>query len=103
MTPESVEVCSLDVGPLIDLSAGTLGITDFGGVFSSAFGYVIIRAQVEGVWGHNKDQVALVVPDSTAFGSWVPVTQGIPGINQIINVFRESEIDELLVFWMDQV
>ena len=98
VTPEFVDVCSLDVGPLSDLSDGTLGINGFSGrVFSWPLGYIIIRVQVEGVWGYNKDQVALVIPDSTGFGSQVPVTLGTPTINQIINVIKESEINELLV------
>ena len=46
---------------------------------------------------YNEDEVALVVPDSHHFGSWVPVTLGIPTINQIISVIKESEIDEMLV------
>ena len=58
-------------------------------------GYVIIRVQVEEVRGYKEDQVALVIPDSTAFGSQVPVTLGTPTINQIINVIKESETDEL--------
>ena len=69
MTPEFVDVCSLDVGPLSNLSDGTLGINGFRGVFSWPLGYIIIRVQVEGVWGYNEDQVALVVSDSTVFGS----------------------------------
>ena len=28
-----------------------------------ALGYVIIRVQVEGLWGYGEDQVALVIPD----------------------------------------
>ena len=44
----------------------------------------------------HKDQVALVVPDSTIFGSWVPVTLDTSTINWIINVIKESEINELL-------
>ena len=82
---------------LSDLSDGTLGINDFRGVFSWPLGYVIIRVQVEGVWGYEEDQVALVVPDSTGFGYWVPVTLGMPNINQIISVIKESETDELSV------
>ena len=46
--------------------------------------------------GYNEDQVALVVPDSTAFGSQVLGTLGMPIINQIINMIKESEINELL-------
>ena len=71
-----------------DLSDGTLGINGFGGVFSWPFGYVIISIQVEGIWGYNEDQVALVIPDSTGFGSQVPVTLGTPTINQTINVIK---------------
>ena len=51
--------------------------------------------QVEGVWGYDEDQVPLVRPDSTGFGSWVLVTLGTPTINHIINVIKESEINEL--------
>ena len=84
MTPEFIEVHSLEVGSLGDLSDSTLD-------------NIIIRVQVEGVWGYDKDQVALVIPDSTGFGSWVLVTLGTPTINQIINVIKECEIDELSV------
>ena len=68
----------------------------FGRLFSLPLGYVILRVQGEGVWGYNKDQVALVISDSTAFGFQVPVTLGTPTINQFINMIKESEIDELL-------
>ena len=66
LTPEFVDVRSLDVGPLSNLSNG---INGFRGVFSWPLGYIIIRVQVEGVWGYNEDQVTLVIPDSTGFGS----------------------------------
>ena len=99
VTLQLAEAHSLDVGPLSDLSDGTLGINGFGGVFSWPLGYVIIRVQVEGVKGYNKDQVALVVPDSTGFGSWVLVTLGTPTINWIINMIKESEINEVSVSW----
>ena len=48
-----------------------------------------------GVRGYDKDQVALVKPDSTTYGSRVPVILGAPTINRIINVIKESKIDEL--------
>ena len=47
--------------------------------------------------GLNEDQVALVVPDPTEFSSQVQVILGTSTINQIINVIKESEIDELSV------
>ena len=52
-----------------DMVSGTMGITGFGGLFSELLGYIIIRVQVEGMSSYNEDQVALVIPDSTAFGS----------------------------------
>ena len=97
MTPEFVEVHSLDIGPLSNLSDSILGINGLGGGFSWPLAYIIIRAQVERIWGYNEDQVALVILDYTGFGSQVPVTLGTPTINWIINVIKESEINELLV------
>ena len=54
VTPEFVEACSLDIGPLSDLAHGTLGINGFGGVFSWPLGYIIIRVQVEGFGAMTK-------------------------------------------------
>ena len=69
------------MGPLSDLVDGTLKINEFGGLFSQPLVYVIIRVQVEGVRGYDKDQVALVIPDSTAFGLRVLVPLVTPTIN----------------------
>ena len=44
--------------PLLDdLMDGTQGINGFWGVFSQPLGYIIVRLQMEGVWGYNEDQV----------------------------------------------
>ena len=94
---EFVKAHSLDVGPLSDLVDDILKINGFGGLFSQPLGYLIIMVQVEGVKGYNEDQVALVIPDSMAFGSRVPATQGTATINKIVNIIKESEIDELSV------
>ena len=98
VTQEFVEAHSLDMGPLSDLANGTLGINGFRGVFSQPFGYVMIRAQAEGVWGYDEDHIALDLPDSTGFQSWVPVILGTTTINQIIDIIKESEINELSAF-----
>ena len=47
--------------------------------------------------GYNEDQVVLVIPDPTDFGSQMTVHLGTLTINQIINVIKESEMDELSV------
>ena len=49
VTPEFVKALSLDIGPLSHLVEGRMGINGFGGVFSQPWGYIIVRAQVEGV------------------------------------------------------
>ena len=69
VTQEYIKACSLDIHPCSGLGNGTLDIKSLGGVFSQSFGYGIIRVQVEGVQGYNKEQVALVIPNSTVFGS----------------------------------
>ena len=97
VTPEFVEAHSLDIGLLSNLVNGTVRANSFGGLFSWPLGYVVIRVQVERVQGYNEDQVALVIPDPTYFGSQLPVTLGILTINWIINVIEESETDELSV------
>ena len=96
VTPGFVQAHSLDIDPLSDLADGTLSSNGFREVFSWPLGYIIIRVQEEGVQGYNEDQVALVVPDSTIFGSQVSFTLGTPTINWIINMIKESEINELL-------
>ena len=60
---------------------------------------------MEGIWGYDKDQVALVIPDPTNFGSQMLVILGTLTINQIINVIKESEIDELSIFteWVKNI
>ena len=61
VTPEFIEAHSLDVSLLSNLVDSTMGIYGFGGLFSQPLGYIIIRIQVERVWGYDEDQVALVV------------------------------------------
>ena len=69
VTPEFVEARSLDVSLLSNLVDGTMGRNGFGGLFSQPLYYVVIRVQVEEMRGSEEDQVTLVIPDSTAFGS----------------------------------
>ena len=89
VTPEFVEACSLDIGPLSNLVDGRMGINGFGGLFSQPWGYLIKRVQVEGLWGHEKDQVALFIPDSTIIGSQGAVySRHMLTINWIINMIK---------------
>ena len=47
-----------------------------------------MKVHVEGVKGYNEDQVALVIPDLTAFGMRIPVTLGTPTIYGIVNIIK---------------
>ena len=102
VTPEFVGAHSLYVFPLNDLMDDSLGINGFGGVFSWSLGYGIVRVQLEGVQGYDEDQAALVVLDSTVFGSQVPVTLGTPTINWIINMIKKAKSMNCQSLWMDQ-
>ena len=97
VTPEFVEAHTLDISPLSNLVNGTMSVNGFGGLFSWPLDYVIMRVQVEEVWDYKEDQMALVIPDTSEFGSRVSVTLGTQTINQIINVINESEMDKLSV------
>ena len=68
VTPELVKAPSLDMGSLSDLVDSILKINGFGGLFSQLLGYVILRVRAEGMKGYDEDQVALVIPDLSAFG-----------------------------------
>ena len=35
--------------------------------YTKPLGYMIIRVQVDGVWGYDEDQIALIIPDFSNF------------------------------------
>ena len=51
-----------------------------GNVYTRPLGYIMIRVQVDGVWGYDKDQIALVIPDFSNFVAQIPVILGTPTI-----------------------
>ena len=60
---------------------------------------MVIQVQVDGVWGYNEDQIALVIPDFSNFATRVPVILGTPTIGQVVYVMREAEMDALAMPW----
>ena len=80
VTPKFVEAHTLKVGPMSILVEGRVNMVGLGGMCTCPFGYIIIRVQVDGVGGYDKDQIALVVPDSSKFASRVPVTLCTPNL-----------------------
>ena len=57
--PKYVSDHSLQVGPITNHMDST--------VTCMGLGYVVIRVQVHRVWGYDKDQIALVIPDFSNF------------------------------------
>ena len=51
-----------------------------GNAYTRLLGYVIIRVQVDGVWGYDEDQIALIIPDFSRFVVRVPIILGMPTI-----------------------
>ena len=70
-----------------------------GNTYTRPLGYVVIRVQVDGVWGYDEDQIALVIPDFSNFTTRVPIILGTPTIGRVINVMREAEMDALAMPW----
>ena len=60
---------------------------------------MVILVQVDGVWGYDEDQIALVIPDFSNFAARVPVILGTPTIGRVVNVMREAEMDALATPW----
>ena len=58
-----------------------------------------MRLQVKEVAGYNEDVVFLVVPDGSAFHKRVPLIIGTCTLAQLINVIKESELDQISTHW----
>ena len=56
---------------------------------------MVIWVQVDGVWGYDEDQIALVIQDFSDFATRVPIILGTPTIGRVVNMMREAEMDAL--------
>ena len=86
---------SLQVGPITDLMGSKVACMGLGNAYTRPLGYIVIWVQVDGVWGYDEDQIALVIPDLSNFATRVPIILGMPTICQVVNVMREVEMDAL--------
>ena len=91
---------SLQVGPITNLMGSKVTCIGLGNAYTRPLGYIIIWVQVDGVWGHDEDQIALVIPDFSYFATRVPIILGTPTIDQVINMMREAEMDTLAMLWV---
>ena len=92
--PRYVNEHPLQVGPITDLMGSKVTC-----VVTRPLGCVVIWVQVDGVWGYNEDQMALVILDFSNFATRVPVILGTPTIGQVVNVMREVEMHALAMPW----
>ena len=99
ITPMYVNEHSLQVGPITDLMGSKVACVGLGSAYTRQLGYVVTWVQVEGVWGYDEDQIALVIPDFSNFATRVPIILGMPIIGHVVNVMREAEMDALAMPW----
>ena len=85
--------------PLEDQVNHPLKLVGLGGKCTSPLRFIILHVQVNEITGYDEDVVFLVVPDKSKFGHRVPLVIGTCRIGRIINVIRESEIDQLSMPW----
>ena len=64
------------VGPITNLMGAKVACVGLGNTYTRPLGYTIIRVQVDGVWGYDKDQIALIIPDFSNFVVRVPIILG---------------------------
>ena len=99
--PKYVSNHSLQVGPVTDLMGSKVTCMGLGNAYTRPLGYVVIQVQVDGVWGYDEDQIALVILDFSNFVAQIPVILGTPTIGQVINVMKEAEVDALAMLWVN--
>ena len=99
--PRYVNKHSLQVGPITDLMGSEVTCVGLGNAYTRPFGYVVIQVQVDGVWGYDEDQIALVILDFSNFATRVPIILGTSIIGQVVNVMTEAEMDALAMPWVN--
>ena len=97
--PNYVKNHYLEMGFITDLIGARVTCVGLGNAYTHPLGYIIVWVQVDGVWGYDKDQIALVAPNESKFAEWVPVILGIPTISHVVNVMKEKEIYALVTPW----
>ena len=99
MTPEFVQERGYPVLPLGGLVSYPLHLVGLGGRHTCPLGFVIARLQVREVAGYDEDAVFLVVPDGSNFGKQVPIVIGTCTLARVINVIKESKMDQISTPW----
>ena len=99
ITPTLVQQHGFPILPLEDFVDYPVNLVGLDRMHTSPFRFIILRIQVWGIAGYDEDAVFLVVPDEFDFGQRVPLVVGTCTISRLINIIRESEIDNLATLW----
>ena len=99
ITPRYIKEHSLQVGPITDLMGSKVTCIGLGNAYTRLLGYMVIWVQVDGVWGYDEDQIALIILDFSNFATRVPIILGTPTIGRVVNMMRETEMDTLAMPW----
>ena len=99
ITLRYVKEHSLPVGPITDLMGSKVTCIGLGNAYTRPLGYILILVQVDGVWGYDEDQIALIIPDFSNFATRLPIILGTPTIGRVVNMMREVEMDALAMPW----
>ena len=76
--PRYVNEHSLQVGPITDLMGSKATCVGLGNAYTQPLGYVVIGVQVDGVWGYDEDQIALVIPEFSNFATRASIILELP-------------------------
>ena len=99
ITLRYVKERSLLVGLITNLMGAKVACVGLGNAYTRPLGYVIIRVQVDRVWGYDEDQIALIILDFSRFAVRVPIILGMPTIRRVVNIMKEAEMDALAMPW----
>ena len=84
ITPRYIKEHSLQVGPITDLMGSKVTCIGLGNAYTRPLGYVVIWVQVDGVWGYDEDQIALIIPDFSNFATRVPIILELPPLAELL-------------------
>ena len=81
ITLRYVQEHSMPVGLITDLMASKVTCMGLGNAYTRPLGYVVIWVQVDGVWGYDEDQIALIIQTFPILwieypSSWEPLQLG---------------------------
>ena len=97
--PSYLHQLKFPVLPLEDLMDYPLNLIGLGGMRTRPLGFVTLQVQVSEIAGYNEDVIFLVVPDESEFSRHMPLMIGTCTLGRIVNVIKESELDQLSTSW----